>query len=64
MTVERLIELLQEQYPQALVLIESDMAIRLSPYPVPEECCVLEPYRLRPLNRDGRVYIICEHHDC
>ena len=64
MTVEQLIELLQEQYPQALVYAENagpDPII--SAYP-PDDCSVLEPYDVRTERRSGAVYIVCEHHDC
>ncbi len=62
MTVEELIGLLQEEYPQALVLIEKgDIRYhRFGGLPVP--CNILVPHGLqvRASPRNGCVYIICD----
>ena len=55
MTVEGLIELLKEEYPQSIVVVEepprySGMSRRLV------------PVELRPGPRRGCVYIVCEEH--
>ena len=55
MTVEGLIELLKEKYPQAIVLIEV-------PWRIHEEGAVLAPIRIQPKPRSGCVYIICKEH--
>jgi len=64
MTVERLVELLQREYPQALVSIAAPKSAsynscrRLSKYDL------LEPYGIGIVPRTGAVHIICERHDC
>jgi len=64
MTVEQLIELLQREYPQALVQIEvTGIPKRLAWNPF-RECLVLDPYHVQRDGRLGIATILCAQHDC
>jgi len=64
MTVEQLIELLEREYPQALVSIAAPKSAsykscrRLGKYDL------LEPCGIGIVPRTGAVHIICDRHDC
>ena len=53
MTVEGLIELLKEEYPQAIVLIDEPFRYEGTPR-------VLTPIKLQSVSRTGCVHIICK----
>lgn len=59
MTVERLIELLQRQHPQALVRIRSNITFRFERITIVGGKDVLYPYKVDTTSRDGCVYITC-----
>lgn len=55
MTVEGMIELLKEKYPQAIILIEEPFRYEGTPR-------VLAPIRLLSVPQTGCVHIICKEH--
>jgi len=55
MTVEELIELLKEKYPQAIILVEEPFGYREAPR-------VLTPIGLQSMPRSGCVHIICKEY--
>lgn len=63
MTVEELIELLQREYPQALIFIERG-TLRYRSSRSSSRCSMLAPHVVRATPKNGRVYIICDQHDC
>lgn len=58
MTVEQLIELLQEQNPHALVKIRSDTNFRIERFTVAGRN-TLFPYGVKTASRDGYIHIEC-----
>lgn len=66
MTVEGMIELLREEHPQALVLIQTDAPHGSSSLYRPK-CYVYSPYGVRVPTTPaqvGQVLILCDRHDC
>ena len=64
MTVERLIELLQREYPQALVSIAAPKPMSFSPPSQRQKHDLLCVSGIGIVPRTGAVHIICERHDC
>jgi len=64
MTVEQLIELLQREYPQALVSIAVPKPISFSPRSQRGKYDLLCVSGIGIVPRTGAVHIICDGHDC
>jgi len=64
MTVERLIELLEREYPLALVSIAAPKLISFSPRSQRGKYDLLCISGIGIVPRTGAVHIMCERHDC
>jgi len=64
MTVERLIELLSQEIPQALVVIDFTPCIRGAPNTYEPDDMDGVILAVLPCNRHGRVIIEAAGHDC
>lgn len=64
MTVERFVELLQREYPQALVQIEISRAALARTWEPRKKRDLLCPFAIRTNGRTGTVHILCDRQDC
>jgi len=64
MTVERLIELLQREYPQSLVSIAAPKPTSFSPPSQRHKYDLLCVSDIGVVPRTGAVHILCDRRDC
>ncbi len=64
MTVEQMIELLEREYPQALVLIEPQGDGFIYSWNPIRDCALFHPHRIQTDNRNDVAIIHCDRPDC